>query len=76
MAGSRSLKPFGGSNARTCILFLQKQSPLDKRRFLAQAEHVGYDITTKYYKELDENDLTLIAEAYRPHKSFGSSGAA
>jgi type I restriction enzyme M protein len=56
-------KPFGGSNARTCILFLTKSRKI-KRRFLAQAENVGYDVTTKYYRELDDNDLPLILEEY------------
>lgn len=60
-----SFKPFGGSNARTCIPFLVKHSPApDARRFLAQAENVGYDVTSKYYTPTDENDLPLIADTY------------
>ncbi|MTJ54613.1 N-6 DNA methylase [Anabaena sp. UHCC 0253] len=59
-----SFKPFGGSNARTCILYLMKTLKQEKKRFLAQAENVGYDITSKYYRELDINDLTVIAEEY------------
>ena len=59
-----SFKPFGGSNARTCVLYLMKTSKQGKRRFLAQAENVGYDITSKYYKELDINDLSVITEEY------------
>jgi len=57
-------KPFGGSNARTCILFLIKTESQGKKRFLAQAENVGYDITTKYYREMDANDLPDIADQY------------
>jgi type I restriction enzyme M protein len=57
-------KPFGGSNARTCILFLMKTGTEGKKRFLAQAENVGYDITTKYYRELEDNDLPDIADHY------------
>lgn len=59
-----SFKPFGGSNARTCVLYLKKTTGDNKKRFLAQAEHVGYDITSKYYRETDLNDLPVIAEAY------------
>ena len=57
-------KPFGGSNARTCILYLMKTNTTDKKRFLAQAENVGYDISTKYYRETEENDLPIIVDAY------------
>ena len=59
-----SFKPFGGSNARTCVLYLMKTPKDNKKRFLAQAERVGYDITSKYYREIDLNDLPVIAEAY------------
>jgi type I restriction enzyme M protein len=59
-----SFKPFGGSNARTCILYLMKTGTEQKKRFLAQAENVGYDITTKYYREVDTNDLPKILEQY------------
>ncbi|MBG1269265.1 N-6 DNA methylase [Nostoc sp. WHI] len=59
-----SFKPFGGSNARTCVLYLMKTPKYNKKRFLAQAERVGYDITSKYYREIDLNDLPVIAEAY------------
>lgn len=61
-------KPFGGSNARTCILFLSKDVDV-KKRFLAQAEEVGYDITSKYYRPTGANDLMQIADAYRETKS-------
>ena len=57
-------KAFGGSNARTCILFLVRGNPNGKKRFLAQAENVGYDITTKYYQEIDANDLYDIADGF------------
>lgn len=63
-----SFKPFGGSNSRTCVLYLKKTSKDNKKRFLAQAERVGYDITSKYYRETDLNDLPLIAEAYHKVK--------
>ncbi len=61
-------KPFGGSNARTCILMLTHQATAHKRRLLAQAEYVGYDITTKYYRETDQNDLPVIADQYNAKK--------
>lgn len=57
-------KPFGGSNARTCILFIMKAKHKGQKRFLAQAESVGYDITTKYYREIDINDLPQISDYY------------
>jgi type I restriction enzyme M protein len=63
-----SFKPFGGSNARTCVLYLKKTAKNNKKRFLAQAERVGYDITSKYYREIDLNDLPVIAEAYHSMK--------
>lgn len=63
-----AFKPFGGSNARTCVLYLKKTARDDKKRFLAQAERVGYDITSKYYREADLNDLPIIAEAYHETK--------
>jgi type I restriction enzyme M protein len=59
-----AFKPFGGSNARTCMLYLKKTDKDNKKRFLAQAEHVGYDITSKYYREIDSNDLPIIAKTY------------
>lgn len=60
-------KPFGGSNARTCILFLTKDTH-KSNRFVAQAENVGYDITTKYYREIDINDLPEIVNSYEDIK--------
>jgi type I restriction enzyme M protein len=63
-----TFKPFGGSNARTCVLYLRRGKP-GKRRFLAQAEAVGYDITTKQYRELSDNDLPDIALAHHEQRS-------
>jgi type I restriction enzyme M protein len=60
-----TFKCFGGSNARTAILCLRKGGPDSKGRFLAQAEHLGYDISSKYYREVENNDLPEIAEAFR-----------
>jgi type I restriction enzyme M protein len=60
-----AFKPFGGSNARTCILYLTKgRHRRNGNRFLAQAEAVGYDVTSKYYRETDQNDLPAIADLY------------
>ncbi len=64
-----AFKPFGGSNARTCILHLQKTTNSTSQRFLAQAEQVGYDITSKYYKTIDANDLPVITEFYHRTRS-------
>lgn len=64
-----SFKPFGGSNARTCVLYLKNTAKDNKKRFLAQAERVGYDITSKYYREIDLNDLPVIAEVYHSLKN-------
>ena len=65
-----AFKPFGGSNARTCILYLTKSKRVSgSSRFLAQVEAVGYDITSKYYKETNENDLLALADHY--HKVAG-----
>ena len=57
-------KPFGGSNARTCVLFLAKSDARGKKRFLAQAENVGYDVATKYYRPMYDNDLPTILDEY------------
>ncbi|MFK0733041.1 MAG: N-6 DNA methylase [Gloeotrichia echinulata GP01] len=59
-----AFKPFGGSNARTCVLYLMNTPKNNNKRFLAQAERVGYDITSKYYREIALNDLPAISEAY------------
>jgi type I restriction enzyme M protein len=60
-----AFKPFGGSNARTCIPFLVKQTASrGQLRFLAQAETVGYDVSSKYYSPTDANDLLIIADEY------------
>lgn len=63
-----AFKPFGGSNARTCVLFLTKENRKGKRRFLARAESIGYDITTKYYREVEADDLQVIADLYISQK--------
>lgn len=62
-----AFKPFGGSNARTCILWIT--SGKVKNRFLAQAETVGYDISSKYYLPVERNDLIDIREALDSVKS-------
>jgi type I restriction enzyme M protein len=59
-----AFKSFGGSNARTAILCLRKAPARNKRRFLAQAEHLGYDISSKYYQEVEANDLPELLDAY------------
>jgi type I restriction enzyme M protein len=59
-----AFKSFGGSNARTAILYLKKHPSSGKRRFLAQAEHLGYDISSKYYREVEVNDLPELLDAY------------
>ncbi len=64
-------KPFGGSNARTCILILTKEEKENKKRFLAQAEQLGYDITTKVYREIETNDLLEISDHYSALKGAG-----
>lgn len=61
-------KPFGGSNARTCILFLTKPKVHGGKCFVGQAENVGYDVTTKYYREIDDNDLPEIINYYESVK--------
>lgn len=63
-----AFKSFGGSNARTAILHLQKGSAQGKKRFLAQAEFVGYDIASKYYREIEPNDLPAIVDGYHELK--------
>lgn len=59
-----AFKPFGGSNARTCILYIVRDGNADGKRFLARAESVGYDITSKYYRPTDTNELLDIADEY------------
>jgi type I restriction enzyme M protein len=65
-------KPFGGSNARTCVLLLSTPShPVDPStaRFLAACENVGFDTTSKYYAVTDQNDLPEIADAFLSKES-------
>jgi len=40
----------------------------DAKRFLAQAEQLGYDITTKNYREISASDLLEISEQFRNHQ--------
>lgn len=64
-----AFKPFGGSNARTCILYITKNPKhRDKPLFKAEARNIGYDVRTKYYKEIDENDLLEIADAFLDYR--------
>lgn len=58
-----AFKPFGGSNARTVIIVLQKQPPA--KRFLARAERLGYDLGSETYRPvIEDNDLTQISSIY------------
>lgn len=59
-----AFKPFGGSNARTCILVISKGSKRAHTRFLAQVEDIGYEVTTKYYREIEANQLPAVANAW------------
>lgn len=58
-----AFKPFGGSNARTTILRIQKRPA--SRRFLARAEELGYDLGSETYRPvIDNDDLSAISQAY------------
>lgn len=55
-----TFKPFGGSNARTVIMVLQKKAP--KQRFLARAERLGYDLGSESYRPVvEDSDLIQIS---------------
>lgn len=55
-----TFKPFGGSNARTVIMVLQKKAP--KKRFLARAERLGYDLGSETYRPvIEDSDLVQIS---------------
>jgi type I restriction enzyme M protein len=59
-----AFKPFGGSNARTTILVLTKKK--SKKRFLARAEKLGYDLGSEAYRPvIEDSDLSEIADAYK-----------
>ncbi len=58
-----AFKSFGGSNARTVIMVLQKKAP--KKRFLARAERLGYDLTSETYRPVvEDSDLIQIASVH------------
>lgn len=59
-----TFKPFGGSNARTVILVLTKRRP--KRKLLARAEKLGYDLGSESYRPVvEDSDLYGISDCYR-----------
>jgi len=63
-------KPFGGANARTCVLVLSRKQSTDggARRFMAQVEHVGYDTSSKHYQRTGHDELPMVAQAYHALK--------
>lgn len=64
-------KPFGGSNAKTCILVAEKRKPQPEDKiFMAIANAVGFAPGYERYKE-EDNDLPLLAEeAQRQEKNI------
>ncbi|MBU3904875.1 MAG: N-6 DNA methylase [Nanoarchaeota archaeon] len=61
-----------GANSKTSLLFLKKKLNDDEKQqpiFMAVAEFVGYETKTKEAKEIEENDLSPILQAYKDYKS-------
>jgi type I restriction enzyme M protein len=57
--------PFGQSNARTCILFLQKgDTRPPEKAFFAEAVQIGYECGKKAYKRHKRNDLLYFAQHF------------
>jgi type I restriction enzyme M protein len=57
-------KPFGGSSARTAILYLRKPKDNDKRIekvLMASVKQVGFETGVAEYEPIEENDLDNIA---------------
>lgn len=54
-------KPFGGSNARTSILYLRKPRIIEKEKkghtLMATVKHVGFETGISEYKPLAQNDF-------------------
>ncbi|MFA5929550.1 MAG: N-6 DNA methylase [Candidatus Micrarchaeia archaeon] len=61
-----------GANSKTSLLFLKRKSKSDEIQqpiFMGVAEYIGYNTRTKEGKEIEQNDLPAILEAYRQYKS-------
>lgn len=59
-------KPFGGSSARTTILYLRKPKSEKERRgraLMATVRYVGFRIGVQEYKPIPHNDLENIASS-------------
>jgi len=57
-------KPFGGSNARTSVLYLRKPSNREERigkALMSTIEFVGFETGIGEYKPTDENDLESLS---------------
>jgi len=57
-------KPFGGSGAKTVILYLKK--PLNNERqsnvLKINISNVGYDHRSKHYRKIPKNDLNMVLQ--------------
>jgi len=56
-----------GAGSKTSVLFLRKKLNQQEKQgkvFMAVAENIGYDISSKRGKLIAENDLPIIAEKY------------
>jgi len=57
-------KPFGGSGAKTVILYLKKPLNSEKQGDVLKINisHVGYDHRSKLYKKVPKNDLNMVLQ--------------
>lgn len=61
-------KPFGGSNARTSVLYLRKPVKAEERRgrsLLSTVQFVGFETGIGEYKPIEENQLEDLAVSQR-----------
>lgn len=57
-------KPFGGSGAKTVILYLKKPQAFEKQGDVLKINisHVGYNHRSKHYKKIPKNDLNRVLQ--------------
>lgn len=61
-----AFRPFGGSAAKTCILYLKRKKHSKEPQqpiLMANTEFVGYDHRRKKYKKINRNDLERILKS-------------
>jgi len=64
-----------GAGSKTSVLFLKKKINSQEKQskvFMAVAENIGYDVSSKRGKIIEENDLPFISETFLETQSIGN----